>query len=152
MRSIEPLYTFSRRGIRWCTTVVVGYLCVGLIAGCGLFTSGTGAGGAAEGDPETAGLAARAARLPLHGTEVVWEVPSEPVDGFIVRYGADPQHALREVKLPISSLREDRDPEYGPVYRYIIRSAPPTKLLYVSIAAFKGETVSEFSELVEEVR
>lgn len=122
---------------------------LGLTTGCGLFTTGAGVGSP---DAEVSSAPARAPRLTVQGTEVVWEVPSEPVDGFILRYGEDPQHTLREVRLPIASLREERDPEYGPVYRYIIRGTPAAQLLYVSIAAFKGETVSEFSELVEEVR
>jgi hypothetical protein len=91
-------------------------------------------------------------RKTLEGTEVTWESPSEPVDGFVVRYGEDPKRLDKEVKLSASDLKEEQDPEFGKVYRYVIRNTSPIKPLYVSIAAFKGDRLSDFSESKEEVR
>jgi hypothetical protein len=84
------------------------------------------------------------------GVEVTWEVPSDPVDGFVIRYGQDRSQLTKEVTLLLSELREERDSHYGPVYRYIIRNLTSDEPLYVSVAAFKGETVSDFSEVASE--
>ena len=45
--------------------------------------------------------------------------------------------------------QEVNDPEYGPVYRYLIRDVENVKKLYVSIAAVKGQVVSDFSDVLE---
>jgi len=84
------------------------------------------------------------------GVEVTWEVPSEPADGFIIRYGENRTQLSKEVRVSVAELQEERDMEYGPVYRYLIRDAAPESSMFVSIAAVKGDTVSDFSEVVEE--
>jgi hypothetical protein len=86
------------------------------------------------------------------GTEVTWEVPSEPVDGFVIRYGDDRANLSKEVTILRSELREERDAQYGPVYRYIRRNIPDSSPVYVSVAAFKGDTISSFSDAVAETR
>jgi len=84
------------------------------------------------------------------GIEVTWEVPSEPVDGFVIRYGEDRAQLAKETTILISELREERDPQYGPVYRYTIRDISSDTPLYVSVAAFKGDVISDFSDAVLE--
>jgi hypothetical protein len=91
-------------------------------------------------------------RKTISGTEVTWESPSEPVDGFVIRYGEDPKLLDKEVKLSSSNLKEEQDPEFGKVYRYVIKDVSPTNPLYVAIAAFKGDRLSDFSESKEEAR
>ena len=86
------------------------------------------------------------------GIEVTWEVPSEPVDGFVVRYGESRANLSKEMTILRSELREERDPQYGPVYRYIIRDIDGNGPVFVSVAAFKGTTLSDFSEAVSEAR
>lgn len=86
------------------------------------------------------------------GIEVTWEVPSEPVDGFVVRYGESRSNLSKEMTILRSELREERDPQYGPVYRYIIRDVDGNSPVFVSVAAFKGTTLSDFSEAVSEAR
>ena len=86
------------------------------------------------------------------GVEVTWEVPSDPVDGFIIRYGHDRAQLSKEAKILISELRAERDPTHGPVYRYIIHNIAPEDPIFVSVAAFKGDTISDFSEAATESR
>jgi len=76
-------------------------------------------------------------------------VPGEPVDGFIIRYGDSPATLSREVTISSADIREETDPEFGPIYRYLIRDAADAKRLFVSIAAVKGQAVSNFSEALE---
>jgi hypothetical protein len=84
------------------------------------------------------------------GIEVTWEVPSEPVDGFVIRYGEDRTQLVKEATILVSELREERDSQYGPVYRYTIRDISSDTPLYVSVAAFKGDVISEFSDAILE--
>jgi hypothetical protein len=84
------------------------------------------------------------------GIEVTWEVPSEPVDGFVIRYGEDRTQLVKETTILISELREERDSQYGPVYRYTIRDISSDTPLYVSVAAFKGDIISDFSDAILE--
>lgn len=86
------------------------------------------------------------------GIEVTWEVPSEPVDGFVIRYGENKTQMLKEATILLSELRQERDEQYGSVYRYIIRDINSDQPVYVSIAAFKGDVISEFSDAVAETR
>jgi len=83
------------------------------------------------------------------GIEVAWKVPSEPVDGYIIRYGETPDSLQSEVRVSIIEIREEQDPELGPVFRYLIRGVQGSKRLFVSIAAFKGDVVSNFSDVLE---
>ena len=46
-------------------------------------------------------------------------------------------------------MKEERDPEFGPVYRYLIRDVENAQKLFVSIAAIKGQSVSNFSQVLE---
>jgi hypothetical protein len=86
------------------------------------------------------------------GVEVTWEVPSDSVDGFVIRYGQDKTQLKKEVTILLSELRLERDSQYGPVYRYVIQDITSDQPIYVSIAAFKGETISDFSEATAEMR
>lgn len=99
---------------------------------------------------ETAGIAQPLFEKKAAGIEVTWEVPSEPVDGFVIRYGEDRNQLVKETTILISELREERDSHYGPVYRYTIRDVASDTPLYVSVAAFKGDIISDFSDAVLE--
>jgi hypothetical protein len=84
------------------------------------------------------------------GLEVTWQVPSEPVDGFIIRYGASRTSLTNEKKLATSEVLREEDLEYGPVYRFTIPDIQDDSPVYVSVAAFKGDRLSDFSEVIQE--
>lgn len=99
-----------------------------------------------------AGIHAPLVEKTKSGIEVTWEVPSDPIDGFVLRYGEDRANLSKEATIFRSELREERDAQYGPVYRYILSDIPSSGMIYVSVAAFKGDAVSDFSEPVAERR
>ena len=100
---------------------------------------------------EETNSSAKISRPPTtQGIEVLWEIPKEDVDGFIVRYGFERLHMDHEIKLSKADVAEVNDAEFGKAYRYVIQPTPADKAVYVSIASFKGELVSEFSEVIEE--
>jgi hypothetical protein len=84
------------------------------------------------------------------GVEVTWEVPSDPVDGFVIRYGEDKDNLTKEATIFKSDLREERDSQYGPIYRYILRDVAKAGKIYVAVAAFKGDVISDFSAAMGE--
>ena len=123
-------------------------ICLILSAGCSLFGGDDARRGPAR-RSERDGFEGLVKKKTL-GVEVTWEVPSEPTDGFVIRYGEDKTRLLKEVIVARSELREESDPQFGPVYRYTIRDVSHDRSIFVSIAAFRGDTVSDFSDVMEE--
>jgi hypothetical protein len=120
------------------------------LSGCSLFGS---AGGDQRPDPsveERALIEAHAApEAPKQGIEFTWEVPSESVDGFIIRYGSSPNSLSKEITISATDIREEKDPEHGPVYRYLVRDVEGNGPLFWSIAAVTGQSISNFSDVLE---
>jgi hypothetical protein len=120
------------------------------VSGCSLFQPSSPTSDSTKVLEEKALVEAQhAPEAPKQGIEVTWETPSERVDGFIIRYGASPNALTKEVTISATDIREVNDPQYGPVYRYLIRDVENAKKLFVSIAAVKGQAVSNFSEVLE---
>jgi hypothetical protein len=121
-----------------------------LASGCSLFQSSSQLSDSSKVIEEKSIVEAQhAPEAPKQGIEVTWETPSEAVDGFIIRYGSSPNSLTKEVTISATDIREVNDPEFGPVYRYVIRDIENTKKLFVSIAAVKGQAVSNFSDVLE---
>jgi len=132
-----------------------------LVSGCSLFESApisqdaqqNAPGSISESDVTVDSRVTSATRRStVDGIEVTWEVPSEETDGFIIRYGGDPTRMDSEVAVKNAELRREDDSQYGPVYRYVIVGVPSGKSLFVSIAARRGEFVSNFSPPIAESR
>lgn len=88
----------------------------------------------------------------VQGIQLTWEVPGEAVDGFVIRYGESRSSLPKEIKIAASQLHEESDPEYGPVYRYVLKDITSGSPMFFSIAAYKGDRISNFSEILEEAR
>lgn len=78
--------------------------------------------------------------------EMLWRIPSEPVDGFYVNYGFNKHSLNHQVKFLINDLEKYDHPSHGPVYRARLEDIPPHKTIFFSVAAFRGEVVSQASE------
>jgi len=135
------------------THVVILLLCLIPLFACSTLERGTDSKATPASDASQRRSGAREknptkARSPIEGAQVTWESPSEPVDGFVIRYGETPQKLEKELRVATSELHQEDDPEYGPVYRYVIRNVPKSSNLYVAVAAFKGERISDFSSAV----
>lgn len=152
----------GKRGVH--ALVGVGFLVVLGLGGCSL--SGTafqspeqGAGARPQADGEKEGevkhavpVELRALKSPsdsLSAIEVVWEVPAEPVEGFIVRYGDAHEALTDERRLTIANLERIEDPARGRLYRYVIEGIPTTRRVFLTIAAFSGGQESPPSKVFE---
>jgi len=81
--------------------------------------------------------------------EILWEVPTEPVDGFILRYGEAHEALSAERRLSIGEIDKIEDRERGKLYRYVIPDVANSQRIFLSISAFKGNTESLPSRVFE---
>lgn len=83
------------------------------------------------------------------GVEVLWSVSDEDIDGYILYYGDDSDKLTKEKRLPLDKLKKEQNTEHGTVFRYILTDVPEDESMFVSIAAYRGELVSEKSKTFE---
>jgi hypothetical protein len=81
--------------------------------------------------------------------EIVWEIPKEPVDGFLIHYGFEKGHLEKIVRLQSSEIEKYEDPRYGFVYRHKLTDVPPNQTVFVAMATFQGDVTSDLSEVFE---
>ncbi|MBN8549927.1 MAG: hypothetical protein J0M12_11480 [Deltaproteobacteria bacterium] len=88
---------------------------------------------------------------PAPGTrvEVIWAIPKDPVDGFIIRYGYTKTELKFEEKVHGTALDRFDDPKYGFVYRYVLKNVPANTTVYVSLIAYTGNEQSAPSPVFE---
>lgn len=87
--------------------------------------------------------------VPGTRVEVIWEIPKDPVDGYIIRYGFNRDKLEFEEKVSSSSLDRFEDPKFGFVYRHVLKNVPPEKSVFVSLTAYTGTERSAPSPVFE---
>ena len=90
-----------------------------------------------------------ASKIKRTNVEILWEIPKDPVDGFIVNYGYQRNNLEFMEKVYTPDVDTFHDPKLGEVFRYTLQNTPPDKTIYVAISAFIGDTVSDRSEIFE---
>ena len=74
--------------------------------------------------------------------ELIWEMPSESVDGYLISYRYLPDSRPEEIKVPVTDLGKFEHKEYGFVYRYLLKGVDASKPISVTLTAYKGESAS----------
>ena len=107
-------------------------------------------------DPETVAVEVRPAvkhieppAAPNTRVEIVWEIPKDPVDGFVIRYGFNKADLRFSEKVPSGELDRLEDPKFGFVYRFVLKNMPPERTVFVTLAAYSGREESEPSPVFE---
>ena len=85
----------------------------------------------------------------LEDIDVIWKIPQEAVDGFVIHYGNAPEKLPSEVKLSIPELERFDHPQFGPVYRYVLKGFNKNDKIFVSVSAFTDTLVSPPSSVLE---
>ncbi len=67
--------------------------------------------------------------------EVIWQVPTEPVETYHLYYGLAENDLSNHVAIPIAELERATHPRFGPVYRYRLRDIPSHQTVFISLAA-----------------
>jgi hypothetical protein len=83
--------------------------------------------------------------------ELIWEIPREPVEGFIIHYGYIDSNKADSVKVLTTELSKFEDKQFGFVYQYILKNIRSDKTLKVAISSFDKDQVSPPSktEIIE---
>jgi hypothetical protein len=85
----------------------------------------------------------------LGEVELLWQIPPEPVDGFVIKYSYEDGSSMeRQVKVRASELSKYEDEAYGFVYRYILKEVAAEKPVLVAISAYRGDEISSPSQVV----
>lgn len=83
----------------------------------------------------------------LSDIEVLWQIPTQPVDGFVIQYGYEKNTLDQQVKIATKDLEKFEDSKFGFVFRYVLGDLPLSKTVFVTISAYTGEKVSHPSEV-----
>lgn len=81
--------------------------------------------------------------------QLIWAMPETPVDSYIIYYGFSRDALTNQVELETNKIEILKDPRYGSVYRYYLSKIPIDQVVFVSISARRGSTVSKAGEIIE---
>jgi len=85
----------------------------------------------------------------LSDVEVIWAVPGEPVDKYLLRYGFSKESLNLEIEIDASKLEKVQDPAHGEVYHYLINDVPSARTLYLTLISMRNGISSEPSQIFE---
>ncbi|MGI6681319.1 MAG: hypothetical protein ACOX3T_07560 [Bdellovibrionota bacterium] len=88
------------------------------------------------------GNAQSSTSLLISDVEVLWLIPNQEVEGFILSYGFDENNLNNKVQILTSELEVVSDPIYNRVYRYVLKNIPKDKKLFIQLTSFNN---NEFS-------
>ena len=83
------------------------------------------------------------------GIELLWSMPSEPVEGFIISFGDNPADLSQQQRVTMAELDKFEDPQHGFVCRYVLSNNRSDGSTFVSVRAFSGDQVSQPSAILE---
>lgn len=81
--------------------------------------------------------------------ELVWEIPSGSVEGYIIRYGLSREQMTQELKLKADEPQKITSADGIERYRYMLPNIPSDKPIYLSIAAIGPNGESAPTEVFE---
>jgi hypothetical protein len=80
--------------------------------------------------------------------EILWKIPQEEVEGFIISYRIGQSGKPLQEKVYAENLEKFDEKSVGFVYRYVVRDIPSSHTVYATIASFRGDQVSSPSEVI----
>ena len=81
--------------------------------------------------------------------EILWDVPTNNPEEFILQYGYKDDELENELILARKELEQVNDPGFGLVYRYIIQGIPKNVKIFVRLAEYHKGKEPVFSEIFE---
>ncbi len=144
---------YSQRFLQLCFIVFWGLA----LSGCGFLSELTGpaSSSAAQGSTSAAAEQPKPSQLTVEQVpttsdlELIWAVPNDPVDRFILKYGFAMENLDKEVSIAAVELSSIDTPEHGKAFRYIISNLPKDKTIYLTLTSARGEELSQPSEVFE---
>ena len=93
------------------------------------------------------GIRQGADRNPVTDVEILWGIPAQPVDGFVIYYGYEAENLPYQQKVAVNDLGKFEDDKFGFVYRFVLKGIPANKDLKVSIAAVSDGKITAPSDV-----
>ncbi len=81
--------------------------------------------------------------------EILWTIPSEPVDGFVIHYGEYRDSLNQEIRVSRDSLERLEGPDNRPLFRYVMGDVPKNKPIFIAIASYRDNVTSPPSAAYE---
>lgn len=81
--------------------------------------------------------------------EVLWRVPSDGVDTYLLDYGFEENNLDRQIRIPVGELNKIDHPKHGPVFRFELKGIPADRAIYLSLRAENKHGVSDPSRVVK---
>ena len=94
-------------------------------------------------------LQTKEAKLSPTRAEIIWAIPTQAVDGFVVYYGTAKEKLDKQVRVSTADLDRYEDPQKGSVFRYVLTGIAQDQPVFVGLSAYSGDGVSPMSEIVE---
>jgi hypothetical protein len=85
----------------------------------------------------------------LENIEITWQAPTDPVEGYIIRYGSTQEQLDNQEVIYVKELESIPDEKHGRIFRHNLTNIPSDQPMFVEITAFQGELQSEPSEIFE---
>lgn len=104
---------------------------------------------AIENQPAEVALSAPLPEPSQDDVQVVWRIPEDETDRFVVHYGFKADNLEHNLDLEASKVERLDHPKYGPVYRYILRGLPRDRTIFVSVSAVIDNVASHPSPAIE---
>ncbi|MCB0309743.1 MAG: hypothetical protein KDD42_00830 [Bdellovibrionales bacterium] len=79
--------------------------------------------------------------------EIVWEIPEEDVDEYIIRYGYTKDSLDFVKRLVPDQIDRVEEENHGTVFHYILEGFPPQKTVYITLESVKEGSYSAPTEV-----
>lgn len=67
--------------------------------------------------------------------ELVWRVPEQSVQHYVLSYGSSPEQMFHRVIIPLERLNTSKHPNFGQVYSYVLHGIDMHSALYFTLQA-----------------
>ena len=123
-----------------------------IFSGCSLWRGKSGSDEQQTGNGKSqqlskVGIRQGADRNPVTDVEILWGIPAQPVDGFVIYYGYEAENLPYQQKVAVGDLGKFEDDKFGFVYRFVLKGIPANKDLKVSIAAISDGKITPPSDV-----
>ena len=79
--------------------------------------------------------------------EILWAIPKEPVDSYVIKYGLDEELLDKQLSLKVAEIEKYEDEKFGFVFRHLVSDVPQDRAIFVAIASEKDGKRSEFTNV-----
>lgn len=99
--------------------------------------------------PVEQGIPGKKGRAETNSVEIMWVVPAEPLDGYLIRYGFERDNLSYQLRVRWGDLTIQDTPSHGKVFVHLIESVPGNKTVYMTLSGIKDGELSSPTDVIE---